>query len=158
GGRVQWPEGDPADARLAVAGPNERLFKSEVHASKDGAFRVIGLGNGPYRVVALDERSVYANGEKTVEHWFAEQAEVEPGTLDLVLTLARCFEVSGLVVDEAGTRLDDFAVSARGPGAGWHDGPDESFHGTNGVPSREPVTLVVTRASTLSGVVLGPHG
>ncbi|MGH7151747.1 MAG: carboxypeptidase regulatory-like domain-containing protein, partial [Planctomycetota bacterium] len=99
-GRVLDPKGAPAKGILVRANFEASAFtmadpellsggtRSRARTAEDGAFRITGLGKGPFKVTARDEDSASAvvTGVKT-------------GTKDLELRLRPCGGVAGIVVD-----------------------------------------------------------
>ncbi len=139
-GTVVWPDGSAvADAKLIVipldgSGGSWRLYertRSEdgtARSAADGTFRVPALEPGAYGVFA--ESPLAGDTTDARATWCARAASVAAGTTDLVLTLAAPPSFPGRVVDDAGTPIDAFTVTAyRADWPGWTDGPSKEVAG-----------------------------
>ena len=128
-GRVQWPDGTPAEANLEAVSEEPWKFGAPVPIAKnramsaaDGTFLIPGLGAGPYTIRATAKRleevpewSEMLGRERTRKKaaWLKASAEhVAVGTSDLVLILSAGLELEGRVVDDLGAPVRSFRLSA----------------------------------------------
>lgn len=121
-GFVRWPDGSPAvdveveaefdmanmggmGAFNAMRGPRGKDDTDEA-----GAFRITGLGKGPF--------TVRVEAERDGATWQTRRAGVAPQTLDLQLELEETLAIAGRVVDDTGTPVTKFRVQASEKTAG----------------------------------------
>lgn len=198
-GRVRWPDGTPAaevevEATFDVANLGGmgafnamRGPRGEDDSDDNGAFRVTGLGKGPFTVSAETERDGVT--------WQARLDAVAPETLDVELVLAETLGISGRVQDDTGAPVKAFSVRAgektggmfQGLGGAQASGTFEDEEGRfrlEGLSERTwlvsaagegygqgeaaevvlpggeaaEITLRLPRAATVSGRVLSPEG
>lgn len=198
-GFVRWPDGSPVvdveveaefdaanlggmGAFNAMRGP-----RGEADSDADGAFRITGLGKGPF--------TVRVEAERDGATWQARRDAVAPQTLDLELVLAETLGISGRVLDDTGAPVAKFRVHAAEKTAGMFPGlggaqASDGFEDAEGrfrleglsertwlvrasgegygkgqpaevvLPGGESseITLSLPRAASVSGRVLSPDG
>jgi len=198
-GHVRWPDGAPAvevqvvaefdmanlggmGAFNAMRGP-----RGKAKTDADGAFRVSGLGKGPF--------TVRAEAQREGATWSVSRDAVAPETLDVELVLEETLAIAGRVVDDRGEPLSNFRVRAQEktggmiPGMGgarrserfededgafrleglsertWMVRAEAEGHGQAeplevalaGAP-KEDLLLTLPRAASVRGVVVAPDG
>ncbi|HVS20010.1 MAG TPA: carboxypeptidase-like regulatory domain-containing protein, partial [Planctomycetota bacterium] len=198
-GHLRWPDGTPAvdieveaqfdAANLGGMGAFNAMRGPRGDATTDatGAFRITGLGKGPFTVRAESERDGAT--------WNVRRDAVAPQTLDLELELEETLAIAGRVVDDTGAPLAKFRVRASEktggmiPGLGgaqvsdsfedeagvfrleglsdrtWLVRAQAEGHGQGdaleialtGAP-REGLVLTLPRAASVQGVVVTPEG
>lgn len=152
-GRVTFPDGGPAvGARIAVApdmGENlggapmdPRSFAgagSAAVADELGAYRIAGLGPGPWSVSVELEREVDAEGgglEGKTTTWTAHRPLVRAPNEELHIVLEASLHLIGEVVDGMGLPITAFTVRGELAGSQWYMPPsaskDESFESAEG--------------------------
>ncbi len=159
-GRVVWPDGTPAPgASLRVEEESQPVTwmgtrdgsapgSHESASASDGSFLVTGLGPGPYTISASAAKVIApepaAEGEKRPNStkkgppWHVEFEHVRASESPLVLTLQPGLAVTGRVVDDTGTGVNRFTVSATkiegtGPQLSYSgSGPSNRFESEDG--------------------------
>lgn len=116
-GRVEWPDGTPASGVEVRAGfdPSHgfgptafnalRGAEGSAHADEGGAFRISGLGGGPF-VVRCEARGTDGRPHRARVDGVAARAE------GLRLTLRPPLALEGRVLDPLGRPLDDVTITA----------------------------------------------
>jgi carboxypeptidase family protein len=129
--------GSPMDPRAYVGAGNEDK------ADEKGAFRITGLGAGPWIVAAKlelgdsqREAQSEAQGARAVGRWSASQGLVRPPAAGVHLTLEPPVTVSGTVLDSQRKPVAKFQVLAELSGSQWYMPPSEkkeqTFEGVDG--------------------------
>lgn len=136
-GSVAFPDGAPAaGARVSVqpdlsenlAGSpmDPRAYigaKNEAEADASGAFRIKGLGSGPWIVAAQLE---LADGARAPGRWNANVGLVRPPALETRLVLEAPVTVSGTVLDgQEKPVASAFTLHAARAGSQWYMPPSE---------------------------------
>ncbi len=137
-GRVTFPDGSPAagtrvsvepDLAENVAGSpmDPRMYigaKNKAEADETGAYRIKGLGTGPWIVAARLEldgtQSARAPGR-----WGASVGLVRAPALETHLSLEPPVTVSGTVLDGQQQPVADFTLHAERAGSQWYMPPSE---------------------------------
>ena len=141
-GTVSYPDGAPAaGARVRVAPDLSENFagspvdpsafigaQSDDTVDEEGAFRLAGLGPGPWIVAA--ELSIEADAETTepsraAGRWTTNQGSVRATSEGLALVLEPPVHVSGVAVDNAGNPVTSFTLTAERAGSQWYMPPSE---------------------------------
>ncbi|MEM7517351.1 MAG: carboxypeptidase-like regulatory domain-containing protein, partial [Planctomycetota bacterium] len=131
-GRVLWPEGEAASGatvRMEELGSERQWWDDnaslKTEADEAGAFEITGLsGDEVYRVYTRAKRTKGLALEglsklkrkralKAAPFWNAELERVEAGSTEVVLTLRSGAVFKGTVVDDQGTPIEKFRVTAR---------------------------------------------
>lgn len=152
-GRVTFPDGAPAGgARIAVApdmGENlagspmdPRSFAgagNDAVADEGGAYRIDGLGPGPWSVTVELEQEVDAKrvgSELESKTWTAHRALVRAPNDELHLVLEASLHLIGAVVDGEGLPITAFTVRGELAGSQWYMPPsaskDQAFESADG--------------------------
>jgi hypothetical protein len=110
-GRVQWPDGSPADGASVRGVPmgNPWVRGAEASSDGEGRFELSGLDGGPYIVFA---RAEHPRGEGP-QWWRARKDGVVGGSSALVLVLEEGDRVVGSVRDDLGVPPERFTIRAR---------------------------------------------
>ncbi|MBI1382511.1 MAG: hypothetical protein GC161_15645 [Planctomycetaceae bacterium] len=125
--------GSPMDPR-SFAGAGNRAVADEL-----GAFRIAGLGTGPWSVTVELERDVESEagtGEGKTTTWTAHRALVRAPSDDLSIVLEAALHLIGEVVDGEGLPITAFTVRGELAGSQWYMPPsaskDEAFESADG--------------------------
>jgi len=150
-GTVLFPDGAPATGTRVAVSPDlgENLTGSAVDPrdfigqdSEDtvddtGAFRIRGLGKGPWAVSAELEITDEQEGDRTTGRWAASQGVVRPPAEEVHLVLSEPLFVQGTVVDGAGSPVTAFEIRGERAGSQWYMPPSEerseAFESEDGV-------------------------
>ncbi len=123
-GRVQWPDGSPAEraqVRARGGGPTRGHVVTVIGGGEgvftdaEGAFEIRGLEAGTYTIEASARPSVVdekGRRRRRGPRWHARAENVAAGTSGLLLTLAEGETLAGFVVDDAGAPVTRFRVQA----------------------------------------------
>jgi protocatechuate 3,4-dioxygenase beta subunit len=110
--------GSPVDPRAYIGAGND------AKADDSGAFRVTGLGTGPWIVAARLEVAP-GDGARAAGRWSTSQALVRPPATELRLALEPPVTVEGSVHDGQGRPVTAFTVHAERAGSQWYMPPSE---------------------------------
>lgn len=133
GGRVLWPDGNPAagatvEVRHTLEGDESYWDARKLRAETDaeGAFRIVGLEPRPLVVTASARRELAVRDEGAGAGdtskprrrrnrgplWRIEEKGVAPGTEGLILILGSGETLRGRVVDDTGAPVNSYRVQA----------------------------------------------
>ncbi|HEX6885547.1 MAG TPA: carboxypeptidase regulatory-like domain-containing protein [Planctomycetota bacterium] len=110
--------GSPVDPRAFIGASNDAA------ADATGAFRITGLGKGPWIVAARLEVPP-GDGARAAGRWGTSQALVRPSITDLRLALEPPVTVAGRVLDGQGRPVAAFTVHGERAGSQWYMPPSE---------------------------------
>lgn len=122
-GVVTWDDGAPAEramVQIEETRDNARVFFGEPKGHRvdaQGRFKITGLGEGPYKVVASAPEASRPRPEgveapklkNSGPKWRAEVRGAMPGA-ELALVLGPGASLAGVVVDESGAAVEKFTI------------------------------------------------
>jgi hypothetical protein len=138
-GRVQWPDGSPADVIVTARASGERRSSPRrAFTSKDGSFQLQLLGPGPFDLQAKAS-AVENQGQRqrprarddARELWSAFAFDVTAGTSDLVLTLDSGERLVGVVRAQDGKPVGAFRLQLE-PADARHETRSETIDDAQG--------------------------
>ncbi len=138
-GRVVFPDGAPATGTRVTVQPDlaENLAgspmdprayigaRNQAEADATGAFRIKGLGTGPW-IVAAQLELTDEHGARAPGRWNASVGLVRPPALETLLTLEPPVTVSGTVQDSQKHPIAAFSLHAERAGSQWYMPPSET--------------------------------
>lgn len=115
-GRVLWPDGTPAVARVF----SDEAWGMGRDSAKDGSFELPGLEGDAVRILAmakpidpwLASRTPRPGRTREGPDWFAESEVPRRESGEVLLTLTSGLELIGRVTDESGVGLERFRIHA----------------------------------------------